>query len=236
MWTKRDDHAARSGCADFFNISPKRVVLGNIKVWSFFCLLLSFTCLHSLLNVSKMWLANFLTSISKKNARFNLYMFNVIYKWHVPCVVTTISRIFSVWLNLILLPQPTRTHRSWHPNLPGAASNSAPELRVLGWVMLSLSISHAHVLQCSHGKYQNCREQSRAHSPTPHTWGHQADNTKPAQCTLTPVLPNMACTVVPNRHPERWAGSKIEGLLSLFWGPTLHIPNKIFCNPSKRKG
>jgi hypothetical protein len=36
------------------------------------------------------------------------------------------------------LPQPTRTHRSWHPNLPGAASNSAPELRVLGWVMLSV--------------------------------------------------------------------------------------------------
>jgi hypothetical protein len=31
-------------------------------------------------------------------------------------------------------------------------------------------------------------------------------------------------------------GSKIEGLLPLFWGPTLHIPFKLFCNPSKRKG
>jgi hypothetical protein len=29
------------------------------------------------------------------------------------------------------------------------------------------------------------------------------------------------------------AGSKIEGLLPLFWGPALHIPFKIFCNPSK---
>jgi hypothetical protein len=29
---------------------------------------------------------------------------------------------------------------------------------------------------------------------------------------------------------------KIEGLLPLFWGPALHIPFKIFCNPSKRKG
>jgi hypothetical protein len=42
------------------------------------------------------------------------------------------------------LPQPTRTHRSWHPNLPGsrigAASNSAPHLRVSGGVMLSPSL------------------------------------------------------------------------------------------------
>ena len=29
---------------------------------------------------------------------------------------------------------------------------------------------------------------------------------------------------------------KIEGLLPLFWGPALHIPFKIFFNPSKRKG
>jgi hypothetical protein len=33
-----------------------------------------------------------------------------------------------------------------------------------------------------------------------------------------------------------WTGNKIEGLLPLFWGPALHIPFKIFCNPSKRKG
>jgi hypothetical protein len=32
MWTKRNDHAARSGCADFFNISPKMAVLGKIEV------------------------------------------------------------------------------------------------------------------------------------------------------------------------------------------------------------
>ena len=29
---KRNDHAARSGCADFFNISPKRAVLGKNEV------------------------------------------------------------------------------------------------------------------------------------------------------------------------------------------------------------
>jgi hypothetical protein len=32
MGTKRNDHAARSGCADFFNISPKRAVLEKIEV------------------------------------------------------------------------------------------------------------------------------------------------------------------------------------------------------------
>ena len=41
-------------------------------------------------------------------------------------------------------------------------------------------------------------------------------------------------------RPLLWAmwngGNKIEGILPLFWGPTLHIPFKIFCNPSKRKG
>jgi hypothetical protein len=89
----------------FFNISPKRAILGKIKVLPFSCLLLGFTCLYFLLTVSKMWLANLLTTIStKKNERFNLYMFNVIYMWHVPCVVSTLNRIFSVWLNLMLLP------------------------------------------------------------------------------------------------------------------------------------
>ena len=44
-----------------------------------------------------------------------------------------------------------------------------------------------------------------------------------------------------SRAPQTWdsgfrAWNKIEGLLPLFWGPTLHIPFKIFCNPSKRKG
>jgi hypothetical protein len=104
MWTKRLGMTMRQEVdADFFNISPKRAVLGKIKVWPFSCLLLGFTCLHFLLKVSKMWLANLLTSISTKNERFNLNMFNVIYMWHVPCVVTTLNRIFSVWLNLMLV-------------------------------------------------------------------------------------------------------------------------------------
>ena len=49
MWTKRNDHTARSGCADFFNISPKRAVLGKMKFDHFvdFNLpSLAYTCLH----------------------------------------------------------------------------------------------------------------------------------------------------------------------------------------------
>ena len=57
------------------------------KVFSFSCLLLGFTCLRFLLNLLKMWLANLLTTIFTKNEQFNLYMFNVIYMWHVHCVV-----------------------------------------------------------------------------------------------------------------------------------------------------
>jgi hypothetical protein len=66
MWTKRNDHAARSGCDDLFNISPKRAVLEENEVGPISCLLLGFICLHFLLNVSKMWLANLLTIISTK--------------------------------------------------------------------------------------------------------------------------------------------------------------------------
>jgi hypothetical protein len=41
---------------------------------------MGYTCLHLLLNVSKMWLANLLTTIfTKKHEQSNLYMFNVIY-------------------------------------------------------------------------------------------------------------------------------------------------------------
>ena len=46
---------------------------------------------------------SFTTFSTKKNEWLNLYMFNVIYMWHVPCVVTTLNRIFSVCLNSILL-------------------------------------------------------------------------------------------------------------------------------------
>ena len=37
-------------------------------------------------------------------------MFNVIYMWHVPCVVTTQNRIFCVWLYLMLLPPYLAQH------------------------------------------------------------------------------------------------------------------------------
>ena len=66
MWTKKNDHAPKSEGVDFFNTCPKRAVLKKIQVWPFSCLFLGFTCLHFLLNVSKMWLANLLTTIFTK--------------------------------------------------------------------------------------------------------------------------------------------------------------------------
>ena len=54
MWTKKNDHA------------PKRTFLKKIQICPFSCLLLGFNCLHFLLNVSKMWLANLLTTIFTK--------------------------------------------------------------------------------------------------------------------------------------------------------------------------
>jgi hypothetical protein len=32
MWNKRNGHAARSGCAGFFDISPRMVILGKNEV------------------------------------------------------------------------------------------------------------------------------------------------------------------------------------------------------------
>ena len=66
------------------------------QVWPFSHILLGLTCLHFLLKVLKTWLANLLTSIFTKTNQFDLYMFNVIYMWHVSCVITTLIRIFSV--------------------------------------------------------------------------------------------------------------------------------------------
>ena len=86
MWTKRNDHAARSGWAYSFNISPKCVHLSSLLV----------KCVEDVSCKSS-------HNNSTKNERFNLYMFNVIYVWHVPCVVTTLNRIFCLWLNLMLL-------------------------------------------------------------------------------------------------------------------------------------
>jgi hypothetical protein len=110
MWTKKSDHAPKIEGAHFFNTCPKRAILKKIRVWPFSCLLLGFNCLHFFLNVSKMWLANLLTTIFTKNERFNLCTFNVIYMWHVPCVVTTLNRILSFWLNLMLLPPYLAQH------------------------------------------------------------------------------------------------------------------------------
>ena len=44
------------------------------------------------------------------------------------------------------------------------------------------------------------------------------------------------CPTSQNKIGLSHQGIKIQGLLPLFWGPALHIPFKIFCNPSKRKG
>jgi hypothetical protein len=69
----------------FFLIYAQKVIFEKIKliiqVWPF-------SCFHFLVNVSKMWLANLLTTnFTKQNGQFHLYMFNVIYMWHVLYVV-----------------------------------------------------------------------------------------------------------------------------------------------------
>ena len=53
----------------FFNTCSKRKDLKKIQARPFSCFLLGFTCLHFLLNVSKMWLANLLTTIFTKQMR-----------------------------------------------------------------------------------------------------------------------------------------------------------------------
>ena len=83
MWTKKNDHASKNEHVDFFSRCPKRAILKKNQVWPFSCLHLGFTCLPFLLNVSKMWLANLLTKTFTKSSWFNLYLFNVIYMWHV---------------------------------------------------------------------------------------------------------------------------------------------------------
>ena len=81
----------KSGCVDLKNtyIRLKKVVKKNIKFdhslvssWAS----LVFTCLHFLLNVSKMWLANLLTTIFTKNKMSDLIctcdMYLVLYIEH----------------------------------------------------------------------------------------------------------------------------------------------------------
>ena len=65
MWTKKSDHAPKSECADFFKYMPKKGTFERKinKVCPFSSLHLGSTGLHFLLNVSKMWPANLLTTI-----------------------------------------------------------------------------------------------------------------------------------------------------------------------------
>ena len=53
---------------------------------------------------------NFYKKRKGKKEWFNLYMWYVIYMWYVPCVVTTLNKIFSVWLYLMLLPPYLAQH------------------------------------------------------------------------------------------------------------------------------
>ena len=79
---------------------------GNLKktqVWLFSCFSWASFVFHLMVDVLKMRLANLLTTIlTKTNERFNLNMFKVIYMWLVSCVITTLNRKFSLWLNLML--------------------------------------------------------------------------------------------------------------------------------------
>ena len=71
----------------------------NYQVCSFSCPLLDFTCLHFLLNVSKMWLANLLTTFFTKKMSdliCTCSMYLVLYIEHYlqpasPCVLKFLS-------------------------------------------------------------------------------------------------------------------------------------------------
>jgi len=63
MWTKKSDHALKNEGADFFDTCPKRAILEKNN--SSLTIFLSSLGLY-LLNVSKMWLANLLTTIFTK--------------------------------------------------------------------------------------------------------------------------------------------------------------------------
>ena len=70
MWTKNNDHAPKCECVDVFLIHARKGQFWKkIQVCPFYCFLLGFTCLHCLLNVSKIWLANLLTTIFTKIKR-----------------------------------------------------------------------------------------------------------------------------------------------------------------------
>ena len=78
MWTKKNDHAPKSKCVDFFLNMPKK---GSFEkkfkcehLLSFLGASLVFICLHFSLNVSKMWLANLLTTILTKECTYDMYL------------------------------------------------------------------------------------------------------------------------------------------------------------------
>ena len=94
--TKRNDRVPKSECACFFNRCLKKVDLKEEEnlVWPFSCLLLGFTCVHFLLKcVEDVGCKSSHNKKSEllKNERFNMYMFNVTYMWHAPCVVQYIE-------------------------------------------------------------------------------------------------------------------------------------------------
>ena len=72
MWSKRNDRAPKSEYVRIY-MSKESIfyfilfLFFEINFCLFSCLVLGFTCLHFLLNVSKMWFANLLTTIFTKN-------------------------------------------------------------------------------------------------------------------------------------------------------------------------
>ena len=65
MWTKRNDHATKSECVDFFNICPKRVVLKEGRKKSSLIFRLS----------------SFVFTSQKKKKPLNIYYNNIYLPW-----------------------------------------------------------------------------------------------------------------------------------------------------------
>jgi hypothetical protein len=89
MWTKKNGHAPRSKMCWFFYIyASKKAILKRKKNLTIFLSSLGFHLSSHLLKcVKDVACKSSHNNSYKKNERFNLYMFDVIYMWYVPCVV-----------------------------------------------------------------------------------------------------------------------------------------------------
>ena len=106
MWTKKNDHAPKNECVDLFWYMFEKGILGKKSSLTIFLSSLGLYLSSLLVKcVEDVACKSSHNNFYKENEQFNQYMFNVVFMWHVPCVVTTLNiRILCVCLYLVLLP------------------------------------------------------------------------------------------------------------------------------------